>query len=123
MKNSFTEPVERLAESVAQYIDLKVDEVKVRTAKGLSIALNRLLVAILLLTLCSIVLMSAAFGGVLLLGDLIGSYAAGAFIVAAIFLVLLIVLFLLRDKLFLNGLVRMFVRLFFEEEGGEDEVH
>ena len=37
--------------------------------------------------------------------------------------VLLIVLFLLRDKLFLNGLVRMFVRLFFEEEGGEDEVH
>ncbi len=122
MKNSFTEPAERLAESVAQYIDLKVDEVKVRTAKGLSIALNRLLVAILLLTLCSIVLMSAAFGGVLLLGDLIGSYAAGAFIVAAIFLVLLVVLFLLRDKLFLNGLVRMFVRLFFEEEGGEDEV-
>lgn len=42
---------------------------------------------------------------------------------SAIFLVLLIVLFLLRDKLFLNGLVRMFVRLFFEEEGGEDEVH
>lgn len=123
MKNSFTEPAERLAESAAQYIDLKVYEVKVRTAKGLSIALNRLLVAILLLTLCSIVLMSAAFGGVLLLGDLIGSYAAGAFIVAAIFLVLLIVLFLLRDKLFLNGLVRMFVRLFFEEEGGEDEVH
>lgn len=123
MKNSFTEPAERLAESSAQYIDLKVDEVKVRTAKGLSIALNRLLVAILLLTLCSIVLMSVAFGGVLLLGDLIGSYAAGAFIVAAIFLVLLIVLFLLRDKLFLNGLVRMFVRLFFEEEGGEDEVH
>lgn len=123
MKNSFTEPAERLAESAAQHIDLKVDEVKVRTAKGLSIALNRLLVAILLLTLCSIVLMSAAFGGVLLLGDLIGSYAAGAFIVAAIFLVLLIVLFLLRDKLFLNGLVRMFVRLFFEEEGGEDEVH
>lgn len=122
MKNSFTEPAERLAESAAQYIDLKVDEVKVRTAKGLSIALNRLLVAILLLTLCSIVLMSAAFGGVLLLGDLIGSYAAGAFIVSAIFLVLLIVLFLLRDKLFLNGLVRMFVRLFFEE-GGENEVH
>lgn len=122
MKNSFTEPAERLAESAAQYIDLKVNEVKVRTAKGFSIALNRLLVAILLLTLCSIVLMSAAFGGVLLLGDLIGSYAAGAFIVAAIFLVLLIVLFLLRDKLFLNGLVRMFVRLFFEEEGGEDEV-
>lgn len=123
MKESFTEPVEKLAESAAKYIDLKVDEVKVRAAKGLSVALNRLLVAILLLTLCSIVLMSAAFGGVLLLGDLIGSYAAGAFIVAAIFLVLLIVLFLLRDKLFLNGLVRMFVRLFFEEEGGEDEVH
>lgn len=75
-------PAERLAEDAAAYIDLKVDELKLRTAKGLSVTLNRLIISILFLTLGSIVLMALAFGGVLLLGDIIGSYAAGAFIVA-----------------------------------------
>lgn len=119
MGSRFTRPAEDFAKSASEYIDLKVDDAKLRTAKGLSVTLNSLLLSILFLTLGSIVLMASAFGGVLLLGDIIGSYAAGAFIVAAFFLLLGVILFLLRKKLFLNGLVRMFVRLFFEEEGGE----
>ena len=110
MDSRFTRPAEDFAKSAAEYIDLKVDEVKLRTAKGLSITLNQILLATLFLSLGSIVLMAAAFGGVLLLGDLVGSYAAGAFIVAGVFL--------LRKKLFLNGFVRMFINLFFDEEGG-----
>lgn len=120
MENEFSKSAEKLAAGTAEYVNLKIDEVKLRTAKGLSVALNSLLLSIVFLTLGGIVLMSLAFGSVLLLGDLIGSYAAGAFIVAAFFLVVMIVLWLLRGKLFLGGLVRMFVGLFFEEEeGGE----
>ncbi len=120
MNKQFTKPAEDLAASAAEYIDLKVDEVKLRTAKGLSVTLNSLLLSITFLTLGSIVLMAVAFGLVLLLGDIIGSYAAGAFIVAAFFLLLIFVLFLVRKKLFINGLVKMFVKLFFEEEGGAE---
>lgn len=119
MESRFTRPAEEFARSTSEYIDMKADEIKLRTAKGLSVTLNSLLLSILFLTLGSIVLMASAFGGVLLLGDLIGSYAAGAFIVAGFFLLLGIILFALRKKLFLNGLVRMFVRMFFEDEGGE----
>ena len=118
MESRFTRPAEDFARSTAEYIDLKVDEVKLRTAKGLSVTLNSLLPSILFLSLASIVLMALAFGGVLLLGDIIGSYAAGAFIVAGVFLMLMALVFVLRKRLFLNGLVQMFIRLFFEE-GGE----
>lgn len=118
MESRFTRPAEDFARSTAEYIDLKVDEVKLRTAKGLSVTLNSLLLSILFLSLASIVLMALAFGGVLLLGDIIGSYAAGAFIVAGVFLMLMALVFVLRKRLFLNGLVQMFIRLFFEE-GGE----
>ena len=118
MDSRFTRPAEDFAKSAAEYIDLKVDEVKLRTAKGLSITLNQILLATLFLSLGSIVLMAAAFGGVLLLGDLVGSYAAGAFIVAGVFLLIMGILFQLRKKLFLNGFVRMFINLFFDEEGG-----
>ena len=81
----------------------------------------QLLLSIMFLTLGGIVLMAASFGTILLIGRLIGNYAAGAFIVAAFFLILIVVLYLLRDRLFINGLVRMFVRLFFDdnEKGGE----
>lgn len=119
MDRHFSKPAEDLAASATEYIDLKVDEVKLRTAKGLSVTLNSLLLSFTFLSLGSIVLMSIAFGLVLLLGDIIGSYAAGAFIVAAFFLLLIFILFLLRKKLFINGLVKMFVRLFFEEGGDE----
>lgn len=120
MGSMFSRPAERLAEDAAAYIDLKVDELKLRTAKGLSVTLNRLIISILFLTLGSIVLMALAFGGVLLLGDIIDSYAAGAFIVAGFFLLLMVLLYFVRNKLFLNGFVKLFVGLFFENDGPEE---
>ena len=121
MESRFTKPAEDLVSGTADYVNLKIDELKLRTVKGVSVALNKILPSVLFLTLGSIVLMAASFGTVLLIGRLIGNYAAGAFIVAAFFLIIIVVLYLLRDRLFINGLVRMFVRLFFDdnEKGGE----
>ena len=118
MDSRFTRPAEDFAKSAAEYIDLKVDEVKLRTAKGLSITLNQILLATLFLSLGSIVLMAAAFGSVLSLGDLVGRYAAGAFFVAGVFLPFMGILFLLRKLLILNRFVLMFITLFFSDEGG-----
>lgn len=121
MENRFAKQAEDLAKGTAEYVDMKIDDLKLRTVKGLSVTLNRILLATMFLTLGSIALMAAAFGLVLLVGALIGSYWGGAFIVSAFFLLLMLVLFLLRRKLFLNGLVRMFMKLFFEDEEGGRE--
>ncbi|MGM9743378.1 MAG: hypothetical protein ACI3ZC_09995 [Candidatus Cryptobacteroides sp.] len=116
MDREFTRPAEELGRNTAEYIDLKIDEVKLRAAKGLSLTLNRIFLAILFISLGSIVMSATAFGGVLLIGDIIGSYSAGAFIVAGIFLLLMAVLWALRKKLFLGSLVKLFIRLFFENQ-------
>lgn len=115
MDREFTRPAENLGRSTAEYIDLKIDEIKLRTAKGLSITLNRIFLAILFISLGSIVMTATAFGCVLLIGDIIGSYSAGAFIVAGFFLMVMAVLWALRKKLFLGSLVQLFIRLFFEK--------
>lgn len=117
MDKEFSRPAEELGKSAADYVDLKVDEIKLRAAKGLSVTLNRILLAFLFLSLGSIVMTALAFGGVLLIGDIIGSYSAGAFIVAAFFALLAFLLWLVRKRLFLNGLIQLFVRLFFENSG------
>lgn len=121
MDNNITRSAEQLGRDAAEYIDLKIDDVKLRTAKALSITLNRLILSVLFLSLGSIILTSLAFGGVLLIGKLLGNYAAGAFIVAGFFLIVLIILVLLRKKLFLGGLVRMFMKLFFENDTKEED--
>ena len=120
MQNQFTKPAEDLAGGAMEYVDSKVDELKLRTAKGLSLTLSKVLVATMMISLGTIVLMASAFGGVLLLGDLIGSYAAGAFIIAGVFLLALIVLFLVRKKLFVGGFIKLFLALFFDGENEEE---
>lgn len=114
--SEFTRPLEDLSRNATEYVDMKVDELKLRTVKGLSVAMNELVAVVLILSVATIVIMAFAFGSVLLIGDLIGSYAAGAFIVSAVFLVLLIVLFSIRKKLFLNSFLKLFLGLFFSED-------
>ena len=121
--SEFTKPVDDLSRSTKEYVDLRLDDLKLRAVKGLSLSLNHLLTMILILFTAAIVMLALAFGLVLLLGSAIGSYAGGAFIVAGFFLLVGVILFLLRKKLFLNSFIKMFVGIFFDEEkeGGTDE--
>lgn len=119
--NHFTKPMEDLGTNVREYIDLRVDDLKLRTVKGLSLSLNHLLAMILILFSGSIVLLAVAFGIILLLGQLLGSYAGGAFIVAVIFAILTFILWKLKGKLFQNSFVKLFIKLFFDEEEDEEE--
>ena len=113
--SDFTRPVEDLGQKTTEYIDLRVDELKLKTAKGLSLTLSKLLYMLLVLFVVSIIMISIAVGGVMWIGEMVGSYAGGAAIVAAFFLLVLGVLVLLRKRLFRNTFVPLFIDLFFEE--------
>ena len=113
--SDFTRPVEDLGQKTTEYIDLRFDELKLKTAKGLSLTLSKLLYMLLVLFVVSIIMISIAVGGVMWIGELVGSYAGGAAIVAAFFLLVLGVLVLLRKRLFRKTFVPLFIDLFFEE--------
>ena len=114
--SDFTRPIEELGEEASEYVDLRINELKLTTAKGLSMTLSKLLYMLLVLFVVSIILTSLAIGGVMWIGEMIGSYAGGAAIVAAVFLLLLGVLILLRKRLFRDTFVPLLVKLFFEED-------
>lgn len=113
---NFTKPVEELGREASEYIDLRIDDLKLRTTKGLSMTLGKLLYMLLVLFVVSIILTSVAIGGVMWIGELIGSYAGGAGIVAGFFLLVLGVLILLRKRLFRDTFVPMFVNMFFDDD-------
>ena len=116
MMSESTKPLEDLGKNTADYVEARIDDLKLRTAKGLSLTLGKLLYMLLVLFIVSVILTALAIGGVMWIGELIGSYAAGAGIVAAAFAVILGIVILLRERLFRNTFVPMFIKLFFDEE-------
>ena len=119
--NRFSRAVEDLSRNSTEYVDLKIDEVKLKTVKGLSLTLSKLLWMVLFGLILSIVLMSLGVALVFTFGELLGGrYALGALLVALIFIVILAVLYFVRDSLFKNSFVPLFVKIFFGDENGKD---
>ena len=95
------------------YVDLKADELKLRTTKGLSLAMGRLVAMLLLANLLIVVLALLAVVLIHWIGEWTGSLAVSSSIVCGVFLILLIVLFLLRKQLFRNTFVKLVIQVFY----------
>lgn len=99
-----------------RYMDMRLDELKLKTVDGLSVGVSRVLSLMVILMLGAIVLASFAFGTVLLLGNLIGSWAAAAFIIGGVFLIAIVVILFVWKKLFTDIFVKLFIDIFYGNE-------
>jgi hypothetical protein len=101
---------------IREYMDLRLDDLKLKAVDGLSVGVSRVLSLMVVLMLGAIVLAAFAFGTVLLLGDLIGSWAAAAFIIGGVFLVALVAVLLVWKRLFVDIFVKLFIDIFYGNE-------
>ena len=100
---------------IRRYLELRIDELKLKAVDGLSVGLSSVLALITILVVGAIVAVTFAFGFVALLGEIIGSQAAAAFIIGGLFLVALVVLIILRKRLFRDLFVKLFISIFYEK--------
>ena len=107
---------ERMDPELCRYLDLRLNELKLKTIDGLSIGVSRVLSMMLVIMLGAIVLAAYAFGAVLLLGEIIGSWAGAAFIIGSIFLIILALLLIFWKRLFVNIFVKLFIGIFYDNE-------
>ena len=115
-KNDMAEGQERMVSDIRNYLDLRLNELKLKTIDGLSIGVSRVLSMMLVVMLGAIALAAFAFGAVLLLGDLIGSWAGAAFIIGGFFLIVLSLLLIYWKRLFVNIFVKLFIGIFYEND-------
>ena len=97
-----------LSSAVGEYLTVRTDDFKKNIVTGLSVGFSRMLAVLVISFLLLIVLGIFAYAFILLLGEAVGSMTVAAFIVGGVYLMTVVILFLLRKKLFR----RMFTNLF-----------
>ena len=114
--SSFSKPAENLSREAREYIDLQLENVKLRTAKGLSVTASKLVGFFLILGVGISLMLVLSFGLILLVGELVGSYAWAAIGVAAVLGISLWILIRKRGSLFKDTFVPLFINLFFNDD-------
>lgn len=116
MENSQKNPLEDLFSSIKSYMDLRLDEAKLNLAENMAKIFSRIVFFLLFFILMGIVLgiLSAALS--IWLGELIGSSLLGMLATAGIILIAILILYLCRNRFLINGPLRMFIRMFFEDK-------
>ena len=115
-KNKFTAPVDKLVHKTTGYVNAQIDNVKLRSVKGLSQGTSAVASLLLIFITVGDLVTTLSFAVVLWLGELMGSYALAAFIMSGVLVIALVVLILLRKKLFKSNFISMYTDVFFQKE-------
>lgn len=114
--SKFTAPVDKLVHETTGYVNAQIDDVKLRTIKGLSQGTSVVARILLIMIVVGAAITTLSFAVVLWIGELLHSYALAAFIMFGVLLLALVVLFLLRKHIFKNSFVSMYTDVFYHKE-------
>jgi hypothetical protein len=109
------ENVDDIQENAKAYMESSIAYYKLW---GFKVAMKSttLMVKFLLIAIClMIVLFFISIAGALALGQLLGSYPLGFLAVAGIYLILVFLLFLVKDKIVEGPILEKFSEIFFDE--------
>ena len=108
-------PLGDLFSSIKCYIDLRIDEIKLALAENLAKIFSRIIFFFLLFILIGVVLGIAAAALASWLTVLTGNHTVGLLLTAVVFLIIILVLFLFKDRFLINSPLRMFLKMFFDD--------
>ena len=108
-----------LSSAVGEYLSMRTDDIKKNIVTSLSVGFSRVLAILVITMLLLIVLAVFAFAFIVLLGQAIGSLSGAAFIIGGVYLIAIVVLILLRKRLFLNMFTNLFSGII-EEDSPSD---
>lgn len=119
INNEETGPVgklENMADGAKEYLDMRVDALKLQMVEHLSVLFSRILFAVIMIILLGVGVAFFASAFSWWIGGLLESQAAGNLITGGIVLLIALIIFLKRKKLFVNSMVAMFSHMFFEQK-------
>ncbi len=104
------------ADDLFEYGRLQLDALKLRTVGSLAPLCGKIIATALLMLVAIIALLFLSITLTLLLAQWIGSLLWAAAIMTVVLLIVVLILYLFRKKLFVNSMVRMWAKMLFKSE-------
>ena len=115
LSDNFTE----ISENVKEYIRLRTDLLKLTLTEKLSMILSALFITVILFLVFLFICMFVSIAFIFWFRAHAGSLYGGALIVAGFYLLVGVIVFLVRNKIFTDPLVSQISKILLEEEDGE----
>lgn len=112
---TISENFSELSENVKDYLKLRLDLLKLTITEKMASIGSFFLVSVIFFILFLFVLMFFSLAFIFWFRDQIGAAYVGALIIAGVYIIVGIVIFLLRNKLFINPLVERLSKILMEE--------
>ena len=113
---SLKDNVSEISENVKAYIRLKTDMLKLTLTEKLSLIISALLISVILFLVFLFISMFISIAFIFWFRDHAGPMYVGALIVAGGYLVIGVIVFLMRNSLFIDPLVKQITKVLLEEE-------
>jgi hypothetical protein len=113
MKESITSELDELKKELEEYLQIRVDLVKLHIAGELSRFFSSFMTKTVLLYLFFFVFMFFSLAAALIVGEWLESYALGFALMGGVFLVAALIFWFLRKQLIERHVVRRFIELMF----------
>lgn len=108
-----------LAELIKGYVNLKVNSCKEKLVCDLSLVSSKALAALVMTMIGAVMLQIGGIATAFFMAELTGSFALGFFIVFLIFATALVILYLNRNSVFMDSMLKMYSKIVF----GADRKH
>lgn len=102
-----------LGKEAQEFLNLAVDEAKLKITRGLSTAISQVLAYLVIIITLSLVLGLLSFALLQWLNGLLGA-PWGTLAVAAVFVLILLILWLNREKMFRDMFVQLFIDVLYD---------
>ena len=112
LKDNFSE----ISENVKAYIRLKIDILRLTLTEKVSLIISALLISIILFLVFLFISMFISIAFIFWFRDHAGPLYAGALIVAGFYLLIGVIVFFMRNRIFIDPLVSNISKILLEEE-------
>lgn len=121
MEENKEKDLETIFSDAKAYIDTRVEYIRLSAIEKGSKIFADLITNAAVLICFVLAFLFGTFTLALYLSDVLGSYTQGFGCVAAIYLVLAVIIFLIKDKFIEPGLINMFIKKYFDKVADKDE--
>ena len=112
---------ERLIQELISYLNLRLDAFKLNMVENLSLLFSNMTAVFIAVLLAGVAFLLFTAALVWWLGTVLGSFLCSAMLVGVLYLVAAWIVFLFRDRLISDRMVRMFSRMFFNPRNKYDD--